>query len=395
MNEKPDDPRPEDPAEQQLDPATQSTPLRIQSQPAQGGQRPHWTQPDGEAYRAQSASPPPFGGGHAAAPPPKRKSRKGLYILLFVLLVFLVFGLLMVSLVARIFSTVTGGAGPTHPVRGGNKVALLRIDHVIADEDLTFEIIQHYKEEAKIRAVLVRIDTPGGTVGASQELYQALEDLQTSGKRVVASFMNVAASGGYYVAAAAEEVFSNPGTVTGSIGVIFSVPNVEEMADKIGIRQQVVKSGRFKDIGSITRSMTPEEKQLLQNVIDDTHNQFVEAILKHRRERLNTAADALATEDPDLARQLGPAPTGEDLLRHIADGRILTGRQAHVYGLVDHIGTQADALKRVAEMAGISDPEIYEYRPKRGFAQLFGAEAHALLQGSPFRPGVRLEYRMP
>jgi len=361
--------------------------------------------PSGPPSPPPPLSPPPFGG--APVPPafgaapfpsqPPKKSRKGLFIFLFILGGFLILSVVIVLGVGAVIKDILGTSpGPMSPPRGGNVVGVVRIDTVIMDARKTIEILRHYQEQDRIRAVLIRVDSPGGAVGASQEIYDAIGALRKSGKKVVASLGNVAASGGYYVACAADEVYANPGTLTGSIGVIFSVPNLEGISEKVGIRYQVIKSGKFKDVGSMTRTMTPEEQKLLQGVIDDTYNQFIEAIMKHRTQQIAQALAGSKTDAPQVEAELGGDATPEQFLRQIADGRVFTGRQAHKYGLVDTLGTEEDAVKRLANLAGIHKPETYEYKPRRTFLDLFEAEAKSALSGAALPlSGPRLEYRLP
>jgi len=350
-------------------------------------------------------SPPPFGGapvppafGATPSPPGRpKKSRKGLFIFLFILGGFLILSLVIVLVVGAVIANILGTSpGPMSPPRGGNVVGVVRIDTVIMDARKTIEILRHYQEQDRVRAVLIRVDSPGGAVGASQEIYDAIGALRKSGKKVVASLGNVAASGGYYVACAPDEVYANPGTLTGSIGVIFSVPNLEGISEKVGIRYQVIKSGKFKDIGSMSRAMTPEEQKLLQGVIDDTYNQFIEAVMKHRTKQIGEALAKSKTGAPEIEAELEGDATPEQFLRHIADGRVFTGRQAHKYGLVDALGTEQDAIKRLANLAGIHKPETYEYKPRRTFLDFFEAEAKSALSGAALPlTGPRLEYRLP
>lgn len=366
--------------------------------------------PAGPAPRADREAPEPaapFGGGPAGTPfggapiypppPPRKKSRKGLYILLFVLFFFCLLTVAVLGIVGMIASSLLGGGVmPMPSPKDNNMVALVRIEGLILDPSTPLEIIRRYEKEKKIRAVVVRIDSQGGAVGASQELYEAILRLRRGGKKVVASLGNMAASGGYYVACAADEIVTNPGTLTGSIGVIFSVPNLEKVSEKIGVRFEVVKSGKFKDTGSVTRTMTPEERELLQGVIDDTYNQFVEAVLEHRSPEISAALEGLRATSPEIVAELKGEPSAESLLRHVADGRVFTGRQALAYGLVDSLGDEAEAVKKAGELAGISKPEVYEYKPRRTLRDLLESEARSTLgrAGLPVG-GARLEYRMP
>jgi protease-4 len=185
-------------------------------------------------------------------------------------------------------------------------------------------------EERKFPALLLRIDSPGGTVGDSQEIYSALMKLREKVK-IVASFGNISASGGVYIGMGAEHIVANPGTITGSIGVILRGNNLERLLDKIGVSFKVIKSGPYKDILAFDRELTDSEKDILQTLIDTSYNQFVQTVATGR----NLAVDTVKT---------------------FADGRIFTGEQALELGVVDRLGTEEDARRWVAELADL-DPE--------------------------------------
>lgn len=214
-----------------------------------------------------------------------------------------------------------------------DKIGVIDISGPItSSQDLTETLIA-FGDNQSIKAVILRIDSPGGAVGPSQEIYQEVLRLQKK-KPVVVSMGSVAASGGYYIAAAAGHVFANPGTITGSIGVIMTFPNYQELMQKLGVATVVVKSGRFKDMGSGTRPFTEDERQLLQAMIDDVHGQFVEAV--------------------SLGREL---PASEVV--KIADGRIFSGRQALALDLIDELGGFQDALRYTAKLTGLGkDPDL-------------------------------------
>ncbi|HEY9736776.1 MAG TPA: signal peptide peptidase SppA [Trichocoleus sp.] len=188
-------------------------------------------------------------------------------------------------------------------------------------------------EQRKFPALLLRIDSPGGTVGDSQEIYSALMRLRDKIK-VVASFGNISASGGVYIGMGAEHIMANPGTITGSIGVILRGNNLERLLDKVGVSFKVIKSGPYKDILSFDRELTEPEQNILQELIDVSYGQFVRTVAE--------------------ARNLG-----EETVRSFADGRIFTGEQALQLGVVDRLGTEEDARRWAAELAGL-DPEKAE-----------------------------------
>jgi protease-4 len=214
--------------------------------------------------------------------------------------------------------------------------------------------------------VVLRIDCPGGAVGAAQEVYGEIQKLRSE-KTILASLGNLAASGGYYIASAAQEIIANPGTLTGSIGVISEYPNFQELMKKIGYRAEVLKSGRYKDVGNPLREMTKEEMQLMQGLIDNIHAQFIRDVAKGRHREIEE-------------------------IRALADGRVFTGEQAKENGLIDRLGNFQDAVDRAAELAGIEGkPEVlYPEKKRPRILDLFlQGLFHALmrgLQGVPVPP---------
>lgn len=223
----------------------------------------------------------------------------------------------------------------------GPKVGVLELEGVIEDPWEFLEWIERFSKDEKVKAVVIKVNSPGGSVAATQELYRTLMRLRDK-KKVVASLGDVAASGGYYVASAAHKVVSNPGTLTGSIGVAMYFADFEGLMKKVGVRSHVVKSGPYKDIGSPFRKMTEEEKRLLEGVLRDVHEQFLE----------------------DVSRARG-IPL--EKLRAVADGRVFSGRQALELGLVDRLGGFQEALELAKALAGIKEePELVFARKKRG-----------------------------
>jgi protease-4 len=215
--------------------------------------------------------------------------------------------------------------------RRGKKIARIEITGAIASETRQ-RVLKALKtvEEQKWKALLLRIDSPGGTVGDSQEIYSALRHLQKKVK-IVASFGNISASGGVYVGMGAEKIVANPGTITGSIGVLLRGNNLERLLDKVGVSFKVIKSGPYKDILSFDRELTDEEKQILQALIDTSYHQFVRTVAESRHLSIET-------------------------VQGFADGRIFTGEQAQGLGVVDRLGTEEDARRWVAELADL-DPD--------------------------------------
>jgi protease-4 len=220
----------------------------------------------------------------------------------------------------------------------GDKIAVVEVKGVITQSSGIIEELQQYLEDDGVKAIILRIDSPGGGVGPAQEIYREIIKIKTK-KKVVTSMGSVAASGGYYIACASDLIVANPGTITGSIGVIMQFSNFEELLKKIGIKGVVLKSGEHKDIGSPFREMTPEEKRIMQEVLDNVHQQFIQAVADGRK-------------------------LDRSKVVPIADGRIMTGEQAKNLGLVDQMGNLQDTIDITAKMVGIVGKPIVLY-PKR------------------------------
>ncbi len=248
--------------------------------------------------------------------------RKRILVGLAVIAGLLIFFFGILSLIGRY------SGGRSSRLAFGEKIAIVDVKGVIAQSSGIIEELQQYVDDKEIKAIILRIDSPGGGVGPAQEIYREVMRIKPK-KKVVTSMGSVAASGGYYIASASDLIVANPGTITGSIGVIMQFSNLEELLKKIGIKGVVLKSGEHKDIGSPFREMTPEEKKIMQEVLDNVHQQFIQAV-----------ADG---------RKLDRAKVAE-----IADGRILTGEQAKNLGLVDQMGNLQDAIDITAKMVGIS-----------------------------------------
>ncbi len=232
---------------------------------------------------------------------------------------------------------------------GGAKVAIVEVDGIIgigpdrgADADSIVRVLGEHRDNPSVAAVVLRINSPGGVVAPTQEIFTAVERFRGAGKPVVASLGSVAASGGYYVAVAANRIYANPGTLTGSIGVIMQLANVGPLLKKVGVDYVVIKAGTFKDIGSIARAMTPEERQVLQALLDDVYGQFVTAVAEHR--------------GLDRKAVLG-----------FADGRIYSGQQARALKMVDELGGLDEAIEAAGKLAGISGKPRVIY-PRRRFS---------------------------
>ncbi|MDY0213467.1 MAG: signal peptide peptidase SppA [Desulfuromonadaceae bacterium] len=220
-----------------------------------------------------------------------------------------------------------------------DKIGVIEVTGPITQSKQIVDNLKGFERNTRVKAVVLRIDSPGGGVGPSQEIYAAVKALKN--KPVIVSMGSVAASGGYYIAAPAAHIFANPGTITGSIGVIMEFPDIAELLEKIGLHRRVIKSGTFKDIGSPVRDMTAEEQALLQGLIDDVYSQFVSAVAS--------------------GRDLDPAA-----VEKLADGRIFSGNQAKEVGLVDELGGLQAAIEYAARRVGIEgDPEVIYPEPAR------------------------------
>lgn len=265
--------------------------------------------------------------------------------------------------VAGLFVISVGGMsrGEGGPALFGPRVAIVELEGVILEVDDLVRELKAHRENPSVRAVVMRINSPGGVVAPTQELHDAVLRLRQAGKPVVASLGSVAASGGYYVAVACDQIYANPGTLTGSIGVIMQLANVEQLMKKVGVDYIVVKAGQFKDIGNFSRAMTPEERRVMQTLLDDVHGQFIGAVANGRK----------------LAR--------EEVVR-FADGRVFSGVQAKELKMVDMLGGLEDAVLGAAKLAGIpSPPNVIQPRRRFSFVDLLrnqfgGTAAGVLLQ---------------
>lgn len=255
-------------------------------------------------------------------------------VLVTVIVLVLVFAVLAGS-IAFISYRRGKASGPVF----GDKVALLEVKGMIIDVQPVIEQLMKFTKDDSVKAIVFRIESPGGGVSPSQELYREIQR-SAEKKPVVASMGSVAASGGYYIASGVQKIYANPGTITGSIGVIAQFTNLEELFKKIGFRMEVVKSGAFKDVGNPGRAMTTEEREYLQKLLDNVHQQFVRDVARGRR-------------------------MPEEKVREIADGRIFTGEQAKQMGLVDELGGLNDAVGAAAKMAGITGEPKLVYPEKK------------------------------
>ncbi len=252
-----------------------------------------------------------------------------------------------------------------------DRIALIRVEGVILDAKQTVDDLKKFGDSSSVKAIVLRIDSPGGAVVPSQEIHDAVKRLRTkTNKAVVASMGTVAASGGYYVAVATDRIIANPGTLTGSIGVIMELANVEGLLKKIGVENIVVKSGRHKDLASPFKKMSEEDRRILQGVMDDVHQQFIEAVAEGRS-----------------------LDVGE--VRRLADGRIFTGRQAKDVKLVDDLGDLQAAINAAADLAGIEgEPKVVEPQKPFSIRELIDSKLMGVMPNIDFQTGVSLKYMM-
>ena len=219
-----------------------------------------------------------------------------------------------------------------------DSIGIVKIEGVIYDSDAVLKTLQKFKELDHVKAVIVRIDSPGGVVGASQEIYSELKKMRSS-KKIVVSFGSLGASGAYYIACGADKIIANPGTLTGSIGVIMEFANLQKLYQWAKMDHTVIKSGRYKDVGSPFRSMEADEKEILNHLVKGVHEQFKNVVMSERK-----------IAQADIAT--------------VTDGRVFTGEEAKKLGLVDQLGNFQDAIEVAKELAGIKGKPELVYPPK-------------------------------
>ena len=258
----------------------------------------------------------------------------------------IVIGILILIVVLIALSTGASLFLKEAPVVSADKIALIKIDGLILDSQDVIDQLKKYSKNSSVKAIVLRIDSPGGAVVPSQEIYEEIRKVRAKNQKVITSMGTVAASGGYYIASASDKIMANPGTLTGSIGVIMEFASFEQLLNKIGVKGEVVKSGPLKDVGDPMRTMTADEKAYLQKVIDDVYDQFVNAVAEGRH--------------MDKAKVLS-----------LADGSVYTGRQAKDLGLVDDLGDQEDAIRLAAKMCNIQgEPKVITEEKKTSLLDL-------------------------
>jgi protease-4 len=266
------------------------------------------------------------------------------------------------------YAYLTGGDSKALSLLSGEGVGVLHVQGTIDDSHSILTELKRFKEAPWVKAIVIRIDSPGGAVAPTQEVFEELQKLKNK-KPVIASMGGMATSGGYYIASACDQIVANPGTLTGSIGVIMQLGNLEELMKKIGVKSYNVKSAANKDIGSPFQPLSSEGKAILQSLVDNVHNQFVGAVAE--------------------ARSMDPTE-----VRKLADGRIYSGAQAKELGLVDQLGNLEDAIELAAKRAGLEEePAVYYSREEQPYwwERLFMSVVGRRLHGGEWG-GLRYEW---
>jgi protease-4 len=290
----------------------------------------------------------------------------GIFSFLAVIVIFFVFTIVMLFNESETEDVSSGSAGT---------IAIVEVNEAIISSEHIVSQIKRYRENTNVRAIVVRVESPGGGVSASQEIYQEIKKTREYGKPIVVSMGSVAASGGYYIAVGASKIVANPGSITGSIGVISQFMHVNELFDKIGITSTTIKSGKLKDAGSPFRKANEDDKKYFQEMVDDVFDQFVSTVAEERK--LDKA-----------------------LVKKYADGRVFTGRKAYELKLIDTLGTYQDAIRIAAGLAEIyGTPRVIKERKKEKISDLiFGEVRNELTQLKNElldQPIVQYRYHLP
>jgi len=262
----------------------------------------------------------------------------GIFIsLIFIGLIFagisLLFFAKIVSTSDRYYQESEGGSGK-------GKVALVNLDYTIISSESIVRQFKKYGEDKSIKAIILRVNTPGGGVAASQEMYEAIRRVRDGGKPVIVSISSLGASGGYYAACGGSIIVADPGSLVGSIGVIINLMNFQVLAEKIGVKETIIKSGELKDAGNPLRELNEKDREYFQDIVDDSYDQFLEVVSRSRK-------------------------MDKEKLKEYANGRVFTGRQAREIGLIDSLGTLEDAVKIAANVSGIEgEPTIIKEKER-------------------------------
>jgi protease IV len=278
--------------------------------------------------------------------------------------------ILVVFVAAFFYAYLSGGDTRALSLLAGDGVGILQVDGAINDSRDVLTELRRFRDAPWIKAIVLRIDSPGGAVAPTQEIFAELQKVRSK-KPLIASMAGMATSGGYYIASACEKIVANPGTMTGSIGVIMQLNNVEELMKKIGVKGYNIKSGANKDIGSPFQALSPEGQAILQSLVDNVHGQFVRAVAKGRG-------------------------MDEALVKKLADGRVYSGAQAKDLGLVDELGNLEYAVDLAAKRVGLEESPVLYYsrlEQERWWDKLFFSLTGRQWSGSD-RPGLRYEWSL-
>lgn len=268
-----------------------------------------------------------------------KKSRLGVS-LIFVIVLMIIFAILVFS-ISHFVENEERPSGIPDILDYGNKIGVIPIEGTIMTSDETLKDLRKFRKKSSVRAIVLRINSPGGTVAPAQEIYREIEKIRKK-KPIVASIETVGASAAYYIAASTDSIVCSKGSITGSIGVIMMLPDLHKVIEKIGVNVNVIKAGAFKDIGSGVKPLNDQERDILQNFATEVHEQFILDVLNGRQGKIEL-----------------------DKLRSIADGRFFTGQTAKELGLVDSMGNFYDAVRVAANLGGIKGEPELEYPKKK------------------------------
>lgn len=261
-------------------------------------------------------------------------------------IVLIAIGIFFLFCFLLIFSFLNNNSGDEIISNGNETIAIIEVNDEITESTEIVNQIKKFRKNNSVRSFVLRVNSPGGSVGASQEIYAEIKKTRESGIPVIVSMGDIAASGGYYISLGANKILANPGTLTGSIGVIMEFMHFNKLLDKVGISNTTIKSGKFKDIGSPFRKSTIEDNIKLQKMLDDVYNQFVDVVVLERKMSKSKAIE-------------------------LADGSVYSGKQAYELGLIDSLGTYEDAIKLASKLGGISgEPSIIKEKKKEKLSDL-------------------------
>ena len=288
--------------------------------------------------------------------PEQGQNKTFLYLMLGFTAFFILCFVAIVLFIHGVVSKANGGGQTALFSGSGDSIDLIEIAGPITDSDDVVKRIRRFKKNGE-KALIIRLNSPGGAVAPSQEIYSEILSARADKKIVVASMSSLAASGAYYIASACDKIVADPGTLTGSIGVIAEFPEASGLFKKVGVDFQTIKSGKLKDTGSFSRPMNAEDRAYLQDMIDDVFHQFLAAVIDGRRDAFKNKLALILKVKPDSIKD-------EQIKNYIlpyADGRAVTGKKAYELGMVDQLGNYDDAVQLTATLAGIKDePNVHE-----------------------------------